>query len=48
MFILPGHKHMVADRVVANCKASIKSKNLITLGLIAQKLDGIREIIADS
>ena len=47
MFFLPGHTHMVADRVVANCKNSIKSRNLFTLGQIAQEFDSLRGIKAD-
>ena len=47
MFFLPGHTHMVADRVVANCKKSIKNLNLYSLGQIADEFNGVRGIKAE-
>ena len=47
MFFLPGHTHMVADRVVANCKNAIKNLNLYTLGQIAEKCEGVEGINAE-
>ena len=47
MFFLPGLTHMVADRVVANCKNSIKNLNLFSLGQITAEFNRVRGINAE-
>ena len=47
MFFMPGHTHMVADRLLANCKNSIKNLNLFTVGQITQEFDRVQRINAE-
>ena len=46
MYFLPGHTHMLPDRVVAHCKNAIKGLNLYTPGQIAEKCDSVKGINA--
>ena len=47
LFFLPGHSHMIPDRVVAYCKCAIKRLNLYTLGQIAQECNRIQGVNAE-
>ena len=47
LFFMPGHTHMVADRVVAHCKGAIKNLNLYTLGQIAEQCDRVKSVNAE-
>ena len=47
LFFLPGHSHMIADRVVAYCKYAIKGLNLYTLSQIVDESNRIRNVNAE-
>ena len=47
MYFLPGHSHMIPDRVVAHCKHAIKGLNLYTLGEITDQCNRIKDITAE-
>ena len=47
LFFLPGHSHMIPDRVVAYCKYAVKTLNLYTLGQIAEECNKIKTVNAE-
>ena len=47
MYFLPGHTHMLPDRVVAHCKNAIKGFNLYSIAQIAEKCNGVKGIKAE-
>ena len=47
LFFLPGHTHMLPDRVVGQCKNSIKGQNLYTIGQIAERCNSVKGINAE-
>ena len=47
LFFLPGHSHMIPDRVVAYCKCAIKNLNLYTLGQIASECNKVKNVAAE-
>ena len=44
LYFLPGHSHMVPDRVVAHCKNAIKGLNLYSLGQIVEECNRVKGI----
>ncbi len=47
LYFLPGHTHMLPDRVVGQCKRAIKGLNLYTIGQIAEHCNGVQGINAE-
>ena len=47
MFFLPGHTHMLPDRVVGQCKNSIKGLNLYTIEQIVERCNSVNGINAE-
>lgn len=47
LYFLPGHSHMIPDRIVAHCKLAIKGLNLYTLGQIADHCSRIKNLQAE-
>ena len=47
LFFLPGHTHMLPDRVVGHCKNSIKGLNLYTIEQIAERCNTVKGINAE-
>ena len=43
-FLVVGHTHMCADRVVANCRNAIKGKNLYTSKEFAKRVSGVKSV----
>ena len=46
MYFLPGHTHMIPDRIVADCKNAIKGLNLYTLGQITEQCNKVKNVNA--
>ena len=44
LYFLPGHTHMIPDRVVGYCKRSIKGLNLYTLDQITQQCNKVANV----
>ena len=44
LYFLPGHTHMLPDRVVGQCKNSIKGLNLYTIEQIAERCNSVNGI----
>ena len=47
LYFLPGHSHMVPDRVVAHCKNAIKGLNLYSLGQITEECNRVKGVQAE-
>ena len=47
MFFLPGHTHMLPDRVFGQCKKSIKGLNLYSIADIKDNFNGVKGINAE-
>lgn len=47
MFFLPGHTHMLPDRVFGQCKNSIKGLNLYTLAQITERFNSVKGVNAE-
>ena len=47
MYFIPGHTHMLPDRVVAYCKRAIKGLNLFTLGQIVERCNLVKGVNAE-
>ena len=47
MYFLPGHTHMVPDRVFGQCKNSIKGLNLYTLAQVVERFNSVKGISAE-
>jgi hypothetical protein len=46
VYLIPGHSHMIADRVVAWAKRAISGNNLYVPGEITNKMNGVKSIRA--
>lgn len=46
LYFLPGHSHMLPDRIVGQCKNSIKGLNLYSLGQLADRFNTVKGIRA--
>ena len=46
-YFLPGHSHMIPDRIVAHCKLAIKGVNLYSLEQIADRCNRIKNLQAE-
>lgn len=46
LFLIPGHSHMIADRVIAWCRAAIRGFNLYTPQEIVQKCNTVNSVEA--
>ena len=44
LYFLPGHSHMVSDRIVAHCKKAIKGLNLYPVGQIRDECNKVKGI----
>ena len=47
LYFLPGHTHMVPDRVFGQCKNSIKGLNLYTLAQVVERFNSVKGISAE-
>jgi hypothetical protein len=44
LFYLPGHSHMICDRVVGWCKKSIKGKNIYDPESLCENMNGVKNV----
>jgi len=47
LFLIPGHSHNQADRVVAWCRNKMRAQNLYTPSAIVSELNAIKSVSAD-
>jgi hypothetical protein len=47
LFLIPGHSHNQADRVVAWCRNKMRAQNLYTPNVIVSKLNAIKSVSAE-